>query len=328
VAVSGRVAPIATVAVAGATVTVVGVGVTGAAGVVTVAMFDGLPKTAFRFSVPKKEARRKSYVVDGLRPRTVHVSVPLVAVPLSGTAHVPCVALGEASQLMGEAATRTSYRAGVPKPLDTCVNDSVTEVGPVATAFSVFTVPSLPRARAKETLSCGSERSPSGDTDSPEHIASPGTRMSQANRRIWRRTLFERFCIGAPPRANGFGGGDGASPWSRRRSLATSPVGLRWWLGWRSDENRDSPVTLRRRLSTGLLWAASCVSAIVRRRNNAVKAKTSRNSSLAGKLSSARDCACDAQAARTMMYITPIEIFSSGVASADLNHGKEHPIPD
>jgi hypothetical protein len=111
VAASVCVAPIATVAVAGETVTVVGVG---AAGVVTVAMFDRFPKTAFWFSVPRNAMSWKSYFVEGERPRTVHVSVPLVAVPLTGTAHVPFVTLGAAPQLMGEAAKRTSYCAAEP----------------------------------------------------------------------------------------------------------------------------------------------------------------------------------------------------------------------
>jgi hypothetical protein len=133
------VVPAANVTLAGATVTVVGVGV--AEDVVADAVFDRLPKTASTFSVPRNATSWKSYAVEGERPSTVQVSVPDVAVPLTGTAHVPVVTLAAVPQLRGDAAKRTSYFAGAPAPLDTCVNESETEFGPVAVALRFVTAP-------------------------------------------------------------------------------------------------------------------------------------------------------------------------------------------
>jgi hypothetical protein len=141
VAVSDCEAPAVNVTLAGATTTVVGVGVTGTAEVVAETVFERLPKTASTFSVPRKEISWKSYFVAGDRPRTVQVNVPDVAVPLTGTAHVPVVTLVALPQLSGDGAKRTSYFAGAPAPSDTWVNESVTEFGPVTVALRFVTAP-------------------------------------------------------------------------------------------------------------------------------------------------------------------------------------------
>jgi len=88
-----------------------GVTVTDATGVGCVdalARFDGVPSTAFEFSVPRNATISNWYAVFAMRPYNVQVNGLPTVVPASGVVQPPRVTLVAVAQASGATAKRTS----------------------------------------------------------------------------------------------------------------------------------------------------------------------------------------------------------------------------
>src|SRR5258708_10678608 len=111
--------------------------------VVPVATLDRPPKTALTLRVPRYATSWKPYLVDGVRPVTVHVIVLPIPLPASGVLHVPLVTFAAEPQVMGETAKRTSYDAGLPVPSSICVKVRVAVVSATDLTARSVTLPAL-----------------------------------------------------------------------------------------------------------------------------------------------------------------------------------------